>query len=752
MMKVAVTIVALCATWLPAVAARAEGVRDDVSETGADTADLDALLGETVSSTASKSAQASTAVPATTVNVTAEDLRRYGIRTLAEAYNFLALGIVAEDTLGQGEVGSRGVLFTNDAGKHVLLLIDGHVTNDQRNGASFHTQAAGIPIELIDHIEIMLGPGSVLYGANATLGVVNVVTKRAKDYGGLQLIAESALSPSENQAHQPVAPGLSAQDLRRVGRGYRVGLGGGRSFHLGDLPAELTGQLEYFDLTGPQLGWSPIANGNFNYGPYAPIGTWGGATKQSLYQRIPSGYLRLQAGDWQLTLHGLYARTSKPYSRVQEFLRDFDDPGSTNDRAYGAVDLSWNRVISTRVSTFARVYGDASNENNRIRGHTFFGCLGSQPNGCIHTSNGSAEWFGTELQTTVKWLADLSMSSMVGFEGRVRRVSFKNGISDLTTGAPVDEFGSYRAVSTGGAVYGQQVYSPAPALTLNAGGRWDFDSQLGQRVSPRAAAAVDVWHGGTAKVVYSEAFRAPTFEERNLTNRYLVLSAPTLAAEIVRSLEASFQQRLGRQRLLVGAFRSWWSNVVQSERLSQAELSAGQRAGLLDSSTVSVSQFRNVARVDNYGVNASYEGNLHDGRLSYGANLTATYARLITGGATKLMTVTPSVFGNARLSYDFGGARPVVGFATQITGRRLADYSQDPGVTALHYAPPTVDLRLTASGRVPRLGALQYRISANYAFTTTNPYAASTGGADPNKVELIPVNRATVLFGLQYGF
>ena len=236
MKKRAVILSILCASLLSSIG-RAPGP----SET-ADTSDLDALLGETVSSTASKSAQENTAVPATAINVTAEDLRRYGIRTLAEAYNFLALGIIAEDTLGHAEVGSRGVLFTNDAGKHILLLIDGHVTNDQRNGASFHGQAAGIPIELIDHIEIMLGPGSVLYGANATLGVVNVVTKRAKDYGGLQLIAESTFSPPENQAHQPVGPRLDSQYPREVGRGYRVGVGLGRQLHLGDLPAELTGR------------------------------------------------------------------------------------------------------------------------------------------------------------------------------------------------------------------------------------------------------------------------------------------------------------------------------------------------------------------------------------------------------------------------------------------------------------------------------------------------------------------------------
>ena len=744
MRRLAITLLAFALAWRPDGAARGQD--------GADTSDLDALLGETVSSTGSKSAQASTAVPGTAINVTAEDLRRYGIRTLGEAYNFLALGLIAEDPLSSVEVGSRGVLFTNDAGKHVLLLIDGHVTNDQRNGASYHTQAAGLPIELIDHIEIMLGPGSVLYGANATLGVVNVVTKRARDYGGLQLIAESAFSPPENQAHQPVAPGWNSQYPRQLGRSYRVGLGLGHTFHLWGRPAELTAQVDYFDFTGPQLGWTPISTGNFNYGPYAPIGLWGGNTQRSYYQRIPSGYMRLQAGDFQLTLHGLLARTSRPYSRVQEYLRDFADPHSYAARRYGAVDLSWTRVISRQVSVVARAYGDASDQNEQIRGSTFFGCLGSQPNGCIRTSHGEAQWFGTELQTTARWLSDLSMASLFGVEGRVRRVNFNDGLSDLTTGVEAAEFGGYRALSTSGAVYAQQVYSPVPALTLNAGGRWDLDSQLGQRVSPRGAVALDVWHGGTAKLVYSEAFREPTFEERNLTNRYLVLASPTLSPEIVRSLEVSLQQRVGRQRMLVAIFRSWWSNVVQSTRLSQEELSAAQRAGLLGSSTVSVFQFRNVARLDNYGINASYEGNMLDGRLGYGANLTAAYTRLVTDGVARLMTVTPSVFGNARVSYDFGGAWPVLGFASQVTGHRLADYSQDPGVSGLHYAPPTIDLRLTVSGRVPHLGSLQYRLSTDYTFTTTNPYAASAGGDDPNKVQLIPVNRATVLFGLQYGF
>jgi len=735
---------AICAAiWFP---------REASAEEPTDTADLDALLGESVSTTASKEAQASTAVPALTINITAEDLRRHGIRTLGEAYNFLALGLIAEDPLGSVEVGSRGVLFTNDNGKHVLLLLDGHVTNDQRNGASYHSETAGIPIELIDHIEVMLGPGSVLYGANATLGVVNVITKHARDYNGVQLIAESVFSPPQNQARATLAPQLNAQYPKEVGRGYRIGLGIGRTLTIAGRTADVTGQIQYYDFTGPQLGWTPIVTGNFSYGPYAPVGVWGGNTSRSYYQRIPSGYLRMQVGDVQLTLHGLFARTSTPYSRVQSFLRDFDDPKSYDDRGYGAVDLSWAGALSSRASLKARVYGDASNQSSQIRGSSFLGCLSGQDNGCIRRSAGDGQWAGTELQTTIKWLSDFSMSSMLGFEGRVRRVGFSSSIGDLGTGATVSTFGQYRAISAGGAVYAQQVYSPISALTLNAGARWDFDHQAGQRVSPRLAATLDLWHGATAKATYSEAFRAPTFEEQHLTNRLLVLAAPNLAPEIVRSLEASIQQRLGHQRMLLGVFRSWWADVVQSQHLSQAELSAAQRAGDIDSSAVNIYQFRNVARVDNYGVNASYEGSLREGRFSYGANVTAAYARLESDGVTKLMTVTPSFFGNARVSYDLGAGRPVVGLASQITGRRLADYSQDPGVIGLHYAPPTLDLRLTVTGKVPRVSALQYRLSADYSFATANPYAVNTGGDDENKTELVPAIRASVLFGLQYTF
>src|SRR5262249_50208112 len=151
-----------------------------------DTSELEGLLSEQVVSSASKQSERASSAPALSTNLSAEDLRRYGIRTLAEAIDVLSMGVASSDNLNGGEIGARGVLITGDRGSHFLLLVDGHTVNEQVRGSAFFGVGAGIPLEIIDHIEIVVGPGSVLYGSNAMLGLINVVTKRARDFGGVR--------------------------------------------------------------------------------------------------------------------------------------------------------------------------------------------------------------------------------------------------------------------------------------------------------------------------------------------------------------------------------------------------------------------------------------------------------------------------------------------------------------------------------------------------------------------------------------
>src|SRR6478735_8523816 len=158
-----------------------------------DVSGLEGLLSEQIVSTASKHAEGASSAPALSTNISAEDLRMYGIRTVAEAVDFLGIAVGSSDNLSGGEVGARGVLLTGDKGSHFLLLVDGQTMNDPLRGGTTFGPGAGIPIELVDHIEIVVGPGSVLYGSNAMFGIVNVVTKRAKDYSGARVIVESTL-------------------------------------------------------------------------------------------------------------------------------------------------------------------------------------------------------------------------------------------------------------------------------------------------------------------------------------------------------------------------------------------------------------------------------------------------------------------------------------------------------------------------------------------------------------------------------
>ena len=127
----------------------------------------------------------------------ARQLRKLGLRSLHEAINFVSVGLVAQDPLHSVEVGARGVLLSGDYGNHVLVVIDGHSMNEAWNGTAYFEQGLGVPLEFIDHLELIVGPGSVLYGSSAMLGVINVVTKRPRDLGGVQVTAEGSVLPPQ---------------------------------------------------------------------------------------------------------------------------------------------------------------------------------------------------------------------------------------------------------------------------------------------------------------------------------------------------------------------------------------------------------------------------------------------------------------------------------------------------------------------------------------------------------------------------
>lgn len=113
----------------------------------------------------------------------AADLEKLGLRTLRDMLSFVPGFVVQDTAIGTTAVAIRGL--SDGFNQKVLLLLD-----DVPYWMPTHSDAPllGIPLEAIDHIEIIRGPASVMYGANASAGLMRVVTKKR----GLSKLALSA--------------------------------------------------------------------------------------------------------------------------------------------------------------------------------------------------------------------------------------------------------------------------------------------------------------------------------------------------------------------------------------------------------------------------------------------------------------------------------------------------------------------------------------------------------------------------------
>jgi outer membrane receptor for ferrienterochelin and colicins len=707
-----------------------------------ETSDLRAILDENVVTTASTSAERASTAPATSVTITAEDLELYGIRSLDEAINFLSLGVITSDPLRTPDIGARGVLLPNDDGKHFLLLVNGHAMNDPLYGAARFDSGSGIPLDAIDHIEVIVGPGSVLYGSNAMLGVINVITKTGSDDAG----------------------GHVSGDYE-IGRSVRAGAGAGAG--LSD-SHDVVAHGEYFERFGPDLEFDLQPNELFlgtntaaNYGPKAEPGRWGGTVRDAYFTRSGSGIVRWRLGDLELSVLGNTYQRGIPYTTATLDV-DFDDGESYElDRAL-RFEAKHYAVMSTLMQLTSRVYADTADFQRRLN-RAATSCFESDVPTCQAYKAGLARWLGAELRLALNWLEDSSLVTTLGVDARMRWVRAKEEFLSAQTLTPIAATRG-RIDDSAGLVspYIQQTWSPVSWLDMNAGARLDADERFDPIISPRAAVAILPGASTTLKTVYSQAFRAPSWTETHASERDQV-AAPDLEPEIVRSVEASIEQGFGSQRLLFGGFYTHWNNLVEPHVLTGAEIGEFQRRGELPITASGISQFRNVSDLVNYGYNGAYSGTLAEGHLRYGFNATAAYTRRNVSGTTERLPVAPQLFGNARLAYVFGAGLPSPALAAYYVGQRpadraFADWERTP------YADPMLELRATLSGPVPGITGLRYRLSASYATASEGPYvvgARQDADGDLGTIsdqdqrlppEGTPIDRFKAFIGLKYDF
>src|SRR5258708_23813675 len=144
--------------------------------------------------------------------ITQEDIRRSGVTTLVDALG-LAPGVeVARINASQWAVGIRG--FTSRLSRAVLVLIDGRSVYTPLF-AGVYWEVQDTLLEDVDRIEIIRGPGGTVWGANAVNGVINIITKNAKETHG---VLASAGRGSLDQGFFGLRYGSHSQD----GLNYRV--------------------------------------------------------------------------------------------------------------------------------------------------------------------------------------------------------------------------------------------------------------------------------------------------------------------------------------------------------------------------------------------------------------------------------------------------------------------------------------------------------------------------------------------------
>lgn len=145
------------------------------SAQGRTSADAELLLaGSQTVVTASKRAQRVTDAPAAVTVFTDEDIRTMGVTTLIDLLRYAPGVDVFEPNRSQANVSIRG--FNSQFANKLLIMIDGRsIYQDYYGGVQWNLTP--LLLSQIKRVEIVRGPGSALYGANAFNGVINIITK-----------------------------------------------------------------------------------------------------------------------------------------------------------------------------------------------------------------------------------------------------------------------------------------------------------------------------------------------------------------------------------------------------------------------------------------------------------------------------------------------------------------------------------------------------------------------------------------------
>ncbi|HUS31865.1 MAG TPA: TonB-dependent receptor plug domain-containing protein [Kofleriaceae bacterium] len=403
---------------------------------------------ETVVGAAKREQSLGTVASAVTV-LTADQMRRFGYRSLAEALRGISGVYVVDDRMVE-RIGVRGLQLLGDSNTRILILIDGTPLNEP--WAQFVDSSTALPVSLDDvaRIEVIRGPVSSIYGTNAFFGIINIVT----------LEADKA----------PRAYGRTSIDSYGT-------YGGNAAFNTGTLNRQVRGSVSFRQRQGETLSYPDLEN--VSSMPTRADGA------MSYFGSIAVNYDRL-------------------FFQARGYNRERELPGAPYDSQYGSEDninqdrhglaeLGYTRELTKRVTLAGRIYGNHYTFENDLL----------LTNGPFSTKT-SATWYGGE----VRLLADvLEKEKLLSITTGASYELTSTTSSATTKSAPIetdfDIAGAYLEAST----------EPRPWFGATAGARFDRNSEFTNELSPRAALFLHKGDTYGLKLLYAAGFRNPSVFE-----------------------------------------------------------------------------------------------------------------------------------------------------------------------------------------------------------------------------------------------
>ncbi len=460
---------------------------------------LDLLAQENQVFAASRYVQTIAETPANVSIISRDDISRFGYRTIADALSSLPGFYNAASQWPA--LGIRGIAVPGDFGSRVLYMVNGMPLYEPTYGGFFLEY---LDIASIERIEVVRGSGSALYGSGAVMGIVNLITRNGHDAPGQAAHVEA----SSHNAYTLYgsAAGVLGDDLDAFSS-VSVGGSKGRDIYLAEYGGTAIGNSGYENLRV----FGRVSNQDF----------WVQALYVDGSKRDP------------LASYGTVFNSDKLLLRER----------------FGTLELGINRRLSNDAILTGRVYafdvserGDYPYKNNPA--------TTSDPADYINVTDIMSQTFGMELRydqfvsANHHMLSGLEVKRVLGhYEVGNQPTTARSGLIEAQASPSYSQY----------SLFVQDEWRLDERRKITMGARYDtysgFSEGVNSHISPRVAYVQDFGGGHTGKLIFGEAFRAPTIYESLYTDTTpaggtTLWRNPNLKPEIARTLEAVWEREL----------------------------------------------------------------------------------------------------------------------------------------------------------------------------------------------------------------